>query len=306
MIFSAFIEVLIPVMLVAGCGFALARAFPLDIRSLNRVSLYVFSPALILATLMRIEIAGAEALRIVAVSAGFVLAMGALTLVIGRALRIGSASLAALLLCTMFMNAGNFGLPTTRLAFGDAGFQRALLFFIPQTVLAQVLAIPIAHAGNGDVRGALRQILRLPQIYATAVGATIALSGVPLLERHDLIGSLASGVVLMSNATLPFLLLILGTQLAQGFVVEDRRLTALAVGLRLLVSPFLAYALARALKLDDLSLRVAVLEASMPTAVNVVLFSVEFGARPRFVAGVVAVSTLCGLLTLAVVLSVLR
>jgi hypothetical protein len=49
-----------------------------------------------------------------------------------------------------------------------------------------------------------------------------------------------------------------------------------------------------------------VLEASMPTAVNMVLYSLEFNARPHFVAGVVVVTTLMSLVTLTLLLSVLR
>jgi malate permease and related proteins len=49
-----------------------------------------------------------------------------------------------------------------------------------------------------------------------------------------------------------------------------------------------------------------VLEASMPTAVNMVLYSLEFDARPRFVAGVVVVTTALSLVTLTVLLGVLQ
>jgi malate permease and related proteins len=52
-------------------------------------------------------------------------------------------------------------------------------------------------------------------------------------------------------------------------------------------------------------MRVVVLEASMPTAVNMVLYSLEFDARPGFVAGVV-VTTVLSLGTLALLLGVLR
>jgi predicted permease len=67
-----------------------------------------------------------------------------------------------------------------------------------------------------------------------------------------------------------------------------------------------ALGLARLLGLSDLSMRVVVLEASMPTAVNMVLYSLEFYARPGFVAGVVVVITVLSLGTLALLLGVLR
>ena len=207
----------------------------------------------------------------------------------------------------MFMNAGNYGLPATRFAFGEEGLQRALLFFIPQTILAQVLAVPIAGMARGTQANPLLQVLRMPQIYAALAGLLAHAAGInPTGQGHDVISALFRGVVLMSDAALPLLLLLLGMQLAQGVAVEQRGLTTLAVVLRLLISPVLAYGLARLLGLNDLSMRVVVLEASMPTAVNMVLYSLEFDARPGFVAGVVVVTTVLSLATLALLLSVLR
>ena len=306
MLLSAFAEVLLPVVVVVTCGLALRRAFPLDLQSLNRVSLYVLSPALIFTTLIRIEVTGDQALRLGLFSAISCLLMGVVALVCAGGLRLARPSTAALVLCTMFLNAGNFGLPIARFAFGEAGLQYALVFFIPQSVLSQVLAVMIARMGSGSARGAWRGVLRMPQIYAVLGGVLLRLSGLDLAHRQDALGSLFNGAALMAEATLPFLLMLLGMQLAQGVAVENGRLTMLAVGLRLLVAPLLAYGLALLLGLSGLALHVAVLEASMPSAVNMVLYSMEFDTRPRFVAGTVVLSTLGSLLTLTVLISMMR
>ena len=307
MIVSAFVEVLLPILVVVACGYALRRVFPIDLRSLNHVSMYVLSPALIFTTLARIEVAGDEALRIAAASTLVIVLIGAITYICARPLRLDQATLSALLLSTMFMNAGNYGLPTTRFAFGEDGLQRALLFFIPQTILAQVLAVPIASMARGARGNPLLQVLKMPQTYAAIAGLLARVVGLNLAgEGHDVITALFRGVALMSDAALPLLLLLLGMQLAQGAAVERPRLTTLAVALRRLVSPLLAFGLAWLLGLSDLSMRVVVLEASMPTAVNMVLYSLEFDAHPGFVAGVVIVSTLLSLATLTLLLGVLR
>lgn len=305
-ILSAFVEVLLPVTVVVASGYALRRRFDLDLPSLNRLSMYVLGPALIFTTIVRIEVAGGEALRIIAASVAICLGIGVIGLITGALMRLDRGSLAALLLCVMFMNSGNYGLPTSRFAFGEAGFQRALLYFIAQTILAQTLAVPIASAGRSDLRSAVRQMFAMPQIYAVALGLLARFSGIELPHRDDAFGSVFRGAALMADAALPSLLLLLGMQLANGTAVEDVRLTAVAAVLRLGVSPVLAYGIARALALDDLAWRVVVLEASMPTAINMALYSLEFNARPRFVAGVVVATTLLSLATLTLLLSVLR
>ncbi|MCS6840000.1 MAG: AEC family transporter [Roseiflexus sp.] len=305
-ILSAFVEVLLPVTIVVASGYALRHRFELDLPSLNRLSMYVLGPALIFTTIVRIDVAGNEALRIIAASVTICLGMGVIGLITGVLLRLDRGSLAALLLCVMFMNSGNYGLPTSRLAFGEAGFQRALLYFIAQTILAQTLAAPIASAGQSDLKSAVRQMFAMPQIYAVTLGLLARFSGIDLPHRSDAFGSAFRGVALMADAALPLLLLLLGMQLANGTAVEDVRLMAVVAVLRLGVSPVLAYGIARALALDDLAWRVVVLEASMPTAVNMALYSLEFNARPRFVAGVVAATTVMSLVTLTLLLSVLR
>jgi malate permease and related proteins len=307
MIINAFLEVLLPIIVVVSCGYALRRRLPIEVRSLNRVSMYVLSPALIFTTLIRMEVSGGQALRISAVSILIIVIMGTLTLALGRVLGMERQALASLLLCTMFMNAGNYGLPTVRFAFGEDGLQRGLLFFIPQTILSQILATAIASAGNGaNLRAVLRQILRMPQVYAAFAGLLARMLGVTLTGGPAALDGLLRGVALIADATLPLLLLVLGMQLAQGIELEDTRMTALASGLRLVVSPLVAYGLAVAFALDDPAWRVVMLQAAMPAAVNMSLYALEFDLRPRFVAGVVAITTLISPFSLAVWLSILR
>lgn len=307
MLISAFLDVLLPIIVVVALGYTLSRTIPLDVRSLNRLSMYALSPALIFTTLVKLEVAGDQALRIVAVSILLIVVMGLITLLIGKAFGIERASLAALMLCTMFMNAGNYGLPTARFAFGDAGLQRALLFFIPQTLLAQMLAIAIATSGNGaTLRASVGQIFRMPQIYAAIAGLLVRAIGIRLTAAPPLIDGMLRGVAMIADATLPLLLLFLGMQLGQGLSLVDAQMSAVASILRLVVSPLVALELAWSLGLDDTAWRVVVIQAAMPSAVNMALYALEFDARPKYVAGVVALTTLISPFTLAAILSVLR
>jgi len=100
-------------------------------------------------------------------------------------------------------------------------------------------------------------------------------------------------------------LMLLGMQLAQETAIDDYALTGWGVAIRLLASPAIAWLTATLLQLDDLATKVVIIQASMPTAVNMVLYSLEFNARPRFVAGAVVVSTVLSLVTLTVLLTVM-
>jgi predicted permease len=210
------------------------------------------------------------------------------------------------MLCVMFMNAGNYGLPAARFAFGQEGFDRAVLFFVVQAILAQTLAIYIAGAGHGDRRGGLAQLLRMPQVYAVLAALAVRLGGLRLDPTGGgILNDVFRGVALVGDAAVPLLLIILGLQLAEtGRITEGPRV-ALATILRLGLSVPLALGLSYLLNLDELSTKLAVMLSSMPTAVNVTILAIEFNIRPRFVSSVVVVSTAASVFTLTLILVLL-
>lgn len=307
---SILLEVLLPVALVAAIGFGLGRRFPLEQVTLNRVVIFGMSPALIFTALLQADLSGSGALLMVALSVGVVALMGALTVAIALPLGVRGPALSALLLSALFMNSGNYGLPTARFAFGEAGFTQALFFFIAQSVMAQTLGVGIAAAGSskagrGIVRRVAGRVLRMPQVYATVAALLVRATGFDPEGATGLAAGLFRGLALLGEATLPMMLIVLGTQLADGVALQEPGLVALACALRLLVSPLVAYGLGMAMGLDQLNLAVGVMLAGMPTAVHTTIAALEFNTRPSLVVGAVVTSSLLSLLTLSVLLAII-
>ena len=75
--------------------------------------------------------------------------------------------------------------------------------------------------------------------------------------------------------------------------------------MRLVLSVPVAAGLAVLLGLDGLSTDLAIMLASMPTAVNITIIAIEFDVRPKFVSSVVTISTAASVITLAVLLAFL-
>jgi len=302
-------EVLLPVALVAAVGYVLRMRFALDQATLNRVVIYGMNPALIFTALLAADLRGAGALRMLALSVGGAVAMGLLAAVVGLALGLRGGSLSALLLVSMFMNSGNYGLPVALFAFGEEGFAQALFYFVAQSVMGQTLGVAVAAAGAAQGRAGLARevagrVLRMPQIYATAAALLLRATGFnPAAQDSALLG-IFRALTLLGEATLPMMLLVLGAQLAGGVVREEPRLVALACTMRLLVSPLVAYGLGRALGMDDLSLAVGVMLAGMPAAVHTTITAIEFESRPSLVVATVVASSLLSLGTLAALLAV--
>jgi predicted permease len=304
--FSVFAQVLLPIMVVVASGYVLQRRLELDLHSVNRVSLYLLSPALIFSSLAQSRIEVSETLRISAFMTLFVVAIGALTWLVALLIRLDPLDRAALMLCAMFMNAGNYGLPAARFAFGQEGFDRAVLFFVVQAILAQTLAIYIAGAGHGDRLGGLAQLLRMPQVYAVLAALAFRLGGVRLDPTGGgIVNDVFRGVDLVGDAAVPLLLIILGLQLAETGRISEGPKVALGTALRLGLSVPLAVGLSYLLNLDELSTKLAIMLSSMPTAVNVTILAIEFNVRPRFVSSVVVVSTAASVFTLTLILVLL-
>jgi len=77
--FSVFAQVLLPILVVVASGYLLQRKVELDLQSVNRLSLYLLSPALIFSSLVQSRIEVTEILHIGAFMTLFVIMIGAVT-----------------------------------------------------------------------------------------------------------------------------------------------------------------------------------------------------------------------------------
>ncbi|GAC1542016.1 MAG: AEC family transporter [Herpetosiphon sp.] len=303
----AFSEVLLPVAVIAAIGYVLGRAFPLDRRTLNRISIYGLSPCLIFVTLLRTEINADVAVRLALLMLSVVLVTAFVSFLIACWMRLPGPQRSGFMLASTFMNSGNYGLPATRFAFGELGFQYGVIGYLTQTVLSQTLAVYLASAGQGNRRAAIYQVFRMPLVYAGLLAVTLRLLGIKMDESNGiLLFGLYRGIRLLADATLPMLLVILGTQLNQPLPVGHLTPLSVAALLRLLGSIPLAYGMALLLGLHALPLRVGIVQAAMPTAVNMTILALEFDAWPEFVSNTVVITTLGSLVTLTALFVVLR
>ncbi len=307
LLLQVFSEVVLPIVVIAGIGYALEAAFPLDPRTLNRISLYGLSPCLLFVTLLRTEINGGEALRLSLLMLLVVICMCACAYVVAHLLRLSTPERSGFMLASTFMNSGNYGLPATRFAFGDIGFQYAVIGYLTQAFLSQTLAVYVASSGGGNHRAALTQVLRMPMLYAALLAIVLRLLGVQLDESNGFAAlGLFRGLRLLADATLPFLLLILGMQLRRRKPLGSLGPLGTATALRLVASVPIAFGVAYLLGLSDLALRVGILQAAMPTAVNTTILALEFDTWPHFVSNVVVATTFGSLVTLTLLVVFLR
>lgn len=298
--FTALVTIVIPIFLVAAVAFGLGKAHIVtEQRPLARLSLYFFSPALAFQSLSRSTVGASDFASILLFAFVMAAILGIISFAIARLFKFDRLLTSAFLLSILFVNAGNYGVPFNQFAFGQEGVARAAIYFTANSVLANTLAVYIASAGHSDIRKSLGAVSRMPVVYAAVFGLLFNALHLSLPDP------LARALDLAAAAALPVMLVNLGLELARAKLRDYEWRVFLAAGIKLLLTPLIALALAAALGLHGITRSVSVLEASMPTAVMASLIATEFQARSDFVTSVVFVSTLGSTITLTVLLLIL-
>lgn len=291
---QVFVNTVLPVFLIAGAGFVLACAMPLEGRTLGRVIFYLGSPSLVFRSLYNMDISTTVLQQELLVVLGVYLITGAVGWLVGADQTRPRRS--ALTIASAVSNNGNMGLPIALFALGDAGLVMATVYYAISAFLTNTFGVFVASSGSAPLGKALGQSLRAPVIYATLLGVILNRLAIPVPDP------LYRAVDLMAGAAIPMMLVLLGIQLSVTPFTHDQRVVWRSVVIRLGLSPLIALALCLVLGVSGLERQVVILQASMPTAVVATVLSTEFAAAPRLVAAAVLVSTLVSMVTVSLVL----
>ncbi|NIO71144.1 MAG: hypothetical protein GTN71_19455 [Anaerolineae bacterium] len=292
-------KVILPVFMVIALGYLLERWLSLDVRPISRVTFYALTPCLVFSSTAKSSVSGTDIWKIVSFVLLTTMAMGLFSWAVARALRFSRAMESAFLLTTLFINAGNYGLSVNLFAFGQAGLERAAIFFTVSALLTSSVGVYLASRGQASGLDALRNVFKVPIVYGALAGFVVNLAAITVPEP------VAKAVDLVGGASVPLMLLLVGMQLAKTSLAGELKVIGLATFVRLVVAPAVALVLAAWLGLTGVTRQACVTEASMPTAVTTTILATEFEAEPQFVAGVVFVSTLVSVITLTLLLALI-
>ena len=239
-------------------------------------------------------------LRMVGFTVASVLTVAAITWVLGRLIRLERKMLVAVLLCTLTINAGNYGLSLNLFAFGEEALAHASLFFVTTAVVTYTAGVAVASAGRASLADSLKGLLKIPVVYV------VPLALIFMVLNWELPLPLSRSVTLLGGAAIPGMLLVLGLQLQNNHHrIRDVRALLLATGMRLLGGLGVGLLLAPLFGLQGMAYNAGVLESSMPTAVLSTILATEYDAEPAFVTTAVFATTLLSPLTLTPLLLIL-
>ncbi len=299
-VLNVMLNVVSPVFIIIGLAAMVGRRFNIEPRTLSRLLIYLFSPALVLKGISQSDLGTDEFGKLVVVAALSFLVMGLIAWGLARLFRFERRLESAFMLSIILVNMGNFGLPLNRFAFGAVGEQRAIVFYVMSAVVANTAGIFLASRGTLSARDSLLNVLKVPLVYGLVIGLAVNFSGLdiptPILRVIELLG----------DAAVPCMMVVLGIQLSRTSLSAVRgrvKPLLLAGGTRLLIAPLVALTLVSLFDLSGLGRKVAIVEASMPTAVMASVLATEFGSDIEFTTAAILVNTLASLVTLSVLLT---
>ncbi|MEN8241046.1 MAG: AEC family transporter [Chloroflexota bacterium] len=283
---------LLPILLCAAAGYLLAKTMNLDTKTISKVIFYIFSPALVFQLISSSELEQSAVLQIVGFAVSSTIVVGLVTFLITRLFKFDRKTIVAILLTTMFTNAGNYGLSLNGFTFGKEALAYASIYFVCSATMIYTLGVAIASMGKASLKEALLNLLRFPTLYALLIGIVFNLT------NWQLPIALGRAVDTLGAGAIPAMLVMLGMQLGSAKIEGRLSTIGLAAGIRLVLGPIIAYATSLLFMLEGPALQAGVTEASMPTAVMAIILASEFDVRPAFVSTVVAASTILSPLTL--------
>lgn len=314
-----FYTIVLPMLLLASVGFILRRRMTLDMPTLSRLNFHFVIPAMVYYAVVSSSLSVADVGRAVGFALALMALMAEVTLLAARLRGVPPAQRRALLLTTLYYNAGNYGLPLQDLAFRPAGLSTAAMtlqsfVMLTQNFMTFTLGVFIAGTGHGNRhwREHLAQTLRFTPLYALAAGVLTVLlrralpaSALPFFEFAG--APFWKALLFVKEAFIGLALCTLGAQLAG--VRHDpvtREPVKLSLLLRLLGGPLLALALVKLFGLHGFVAQVLIIGTATPTAVNAMLLALEFDNHADYVARTVFYSTLLSPLTVTLVIVLTR
>lgn len=292
---TAFVLIL-PLFIVMAVAYLLKKVgvLPESISpALNKLLINLLLPALLFRSTSRTEIS-----EVGVAAAGFlsaVLLVTALAILLG--LSMPRRSRGAFVQSSFRGNLAYLGLPVVTAAVGAEAAPIAAAILASGLILHVILTILLLQTLDPDRQSmqlpdSIKTIIKNPLIVSSVAGILFSLTGLTLPPI------LAQLLDLLARAALPLALVVIGTTISFTGVRDRISVTLLAVGLKLLVMPAVAYLVTRFLYGGAGEILViVVLMAASPTAILAQTFAEAFNADSRLAAATVGLSTLLGILT---------
>ncbi|WP_238122768.1 MULTISPECIES: AEC family transporter [unclassified Xanthobacter] len=304
LIFSA----LVPVFLVIALGVALRRTLlpdPVHWVALERLTYFILFPALLVVSAVKADLARVNIVAVAGALVGAILILSGLIILFQGGIR-SRLEASGPAFTSLFQGAVRWNtyivLAVAGGLYGAEGITIAALALVVMIPLVNIICVLVLATYSGQRAPGFRyvagQIIRNPYIAACVIGAVLNVAHVPVpavvLEFIDILG----------RASLAVGLLVVGGGLALRQMTRLKPIVMATLGLKLLVKPVIAIALAVLFGVTGAELVVVAVAAAVPAAPGGYVLARQMGGDAPLMAEILTMQIIAAAVTLPVVVAI--
>ncbi|SEB39827.1 AEC family transporter [Paenibacillus sp. GP183] len=284
---------IVPISVLIAIGFAVYRAFRIDIKTLSKLNFYVFSPVLVFVKLYESEMTMDTLGQVLLF---FVIFYALLCLTVEAVIRYRKykgGMRSAMRNSVIFYNSANYAIPLNQTVFAGnphtLSIQIIIMLF--QSLIPNTFGVYSVNAHKVHWKDSLKIVFMMPAIYAIPIAVLMHTFHVPIPA------SLNIPLQYIANAFMATALITLGVQLGAlnwGFRFSD---VLISNFLRLLIGPVLGLLVVSMLGIGGMTAKALILSCAVPTSLISVLLAVEYDNEVDFSSQAVFFSTVCSIIT---------
>ena len=184
-------------------------------------------------------------------------------------------------------NTGNLGIPLGIAIFGEESIPYTTIINLMNVFVVYTIGVYYYSRGSFDVKTSLKNIVKLPILWAAAVAITLSVQGYKPSDE------IMKVLIMGAYASIVMQLFLFGLYLYGTEVKEiSKRLTLWVMGIKFLFLPAVAFLILYSIEMDGMIKGIIFIELLMPLAIANVNFASLYDCKPKIVTALVFISSL--------------
>ncbi|WP_394121537.1 AEC family transporter [Planococcus donghaensis] len=301
-IFNIFLNIIVPILILIGLGAFLHLKFHFDLNTLAKINIYYLVPGLIFIRLYETDLALEMFFKVLVFFIFLSLFLYFVSKLISKLLGFSKGLSIAFSHSSLFYNSGNYGISVNDLAFRQDPIAMAVqvLVLTFQNLLVYSYGIISLQRLDKSKIKATVPYFKMPVLYAMFFGLILNAFDLTLPQFLYTPGSY------IADALIALALLTLGAQVVQLNFTKNLVTVYLSVGVRLIISPLLAFIIIQFLNVDTVTAQAMFIASAVPSSVNSAIIAQEYENETAFAAQAVLASTIFSALSVTIVIFLSR
>ncbi|MBP1931725.1 AEC family transporter [Ammoniphilus resinae] len=299
MLFLTILEqIILPILILIGIGMIVNRFFQLDMKTLSKLLMYIFIPAIAFIKIYETKIS----LVLLASIMGFLILQLIIVSLIGmgvsRLMHFGKSMKASFQNSIILSNNGNIGLPLNDLVFRHDPYAMSIQIVVVvfEILVTFTLGLFNAGAAKEGLKNSLLTLVKMPILYTLFLAFCLNFGEIKIPD------SIMVPIRTTANGMISIALITIGAQVAVTVFNKNSLAVFVSTFIRLLIAPVIAFFLILLFGLEGITAQALLIASAMPTSRNSASLALEFDNEPEFAAQAVLLSTLLSAVTMTLVI----